>query len=242
MKNVIVTGGTRGLGLAICRQLAGDHYQVIMTGRQLSPDALTFLSDSDTAGRVHFRQIDQSETSSIRPFVKGIHNEFGSLYGLVNNAAIGGDGVLPTMHDSDIEQLVRINVLSTLLITKYVSRYMLLSGGGRIINIASIVATTGFNGLSVYAATKASLVGFTRSLARELGRAEITVNSISPGYMQTEMTDSIKSAQLKTIQGRSPLKRLVLPSEVASAVAYLLGPEAASVTGIDLTVDAGSTA
>jgi 3-oxoacyl-[acyl-carrier protein] reductase len=242
MKNVIVTGGTRGLGLAICSRLVLDHYRVVMTGRKPGPDALKLLNDRNNAGRIHFRRIDQSDTASIRPLIKNIYKEFGSFYGLINNAAIGCDSVLATMHDSNIEQLVRINVLSTLLITKYVCRYMLLSGGGRIINIASIVASTGFNGLSVYAATKASLVGFTRSLARELGRADITVNSISPGYMQTDMTDSIRPAHLTKIQGRSPLKRLVLPSEVASAIAYLLGPEAASVTGIDLTMDAGSTA
>jgi 3-oxoacyl-[acyl-carrier protein] reductase len=119
---------------------------------------------------------------------------------------------------------------------------MLLYGEGRIVNIGSIVASTGFHGLSVYAATKSALVGFTKSLARELGKANITVNSISPGYMETDMTKTITAERLTTVRNRSPLKRLVLPEEVAGAVAYLLGGGAASITGIDLRVDAGSTA
>lgn len=240
MKTVLVTGGTRGLGLAICQRLAVENYNVVMIGRQPSSDAKRLLASQSK--NLCFRSLDHLDIKSIGGFVKRAHKEFGNFYGLINNAAVGLDGVLATMSDTNIEQAIRINVLSTIVITKYVSRFMLLYGEGRIVNIGSIVASTGFHGLSVYAATKSALVGFTKSLARELGKANITVNSISPGYMETDMTKTITAERLTTVRNRSPLKRLVLPEEVAGAVAYLLGGGAASITGIDLRVDAGSTA
>jgi 3-oxoacyl-[acyl-carrier protein] reductase len=119
---------------------------------------------------------------------------------------------------------------------------MLLQRRGRIINVSSIIADTGFSGLSVYAASKAALVGLTKSLARELGRAGITVNAVAPGYMETDMTQSLKGERLETIRRRSPLGRLATVSDVSAAVTFLLSDDAASITGITLTVDAGSTA
>lgn len=240
MKTVLVTGGTRGLGLAICRRLLDDDYNVVMIGRQPSADAVSLLNRGEP--RICFRSLDHMNIAAISDFIKKLHAEFGAFYGLINNAAVGKDGVLATMRDRDIEQVLHVNLLSTILITKYVARAMLLSGEGRIVNIASVIAWTGFSGLSVYAATKAALVGFTKSLARELGKANITVNSVSPGYMQTDMTQVLTPDRLDTIQKRSPLRRLVLPEEVAGSVVYLLGADAASITGIDLRVDAGSTA
>ena len=119
---------------------------------------------------------------------------------------------------------------------------MLLSGGGRIINISSIIANTGFNGLSVYAASKSSLIGFTKSLSRELGKAKITVNAICPGYMQTEMTSGIDQIKLDQIKRRSPMKKLISPSDITGMVIYLLSSDAQLITGADFTIDAGSTA
>lgn len=240
MKTVLVTGGTRGLGLAICRRLLEHDYRVVMIGRQPSGDAISLLKNSES--RICFRPLDHMNTAAIGSFIKELHREFGAFYGLINNAAVGKDGVLATMRDRDIEQVVHVNLFSTILITKYVARFMLLSGEGRIVNVASIIAATGFSGLSVYAATKAALVGFTKALARELGKANITVNSISPGYMKTEMTGALAAERLHSIRRRSPLGRLVLPEEVAGSVVFLLGADASSITGIDLRVDAGSTA
>jgi 3-oxoacyl-[acyl-carrier protein] reductase len=146
------------------------------------------------------------------------------------------------MHDSQIRELVEINVLGTILLTKYAHRSMLAQREGRIVNISSIIAQTGFNGLSVYAATKASIEGFTLSLARELGRVGVTVNSIAPGYMATDMSSGLRDAQLDSIRRRSPLGRLVEAEDVASAVAFLLSDGARNITGTCITVDAGSTA
>jgi 3-oxoacyl-[acyl-carrier protein] reductase len=160
---------------------------------------------------------------------------------LVNNAGIGLDGVLATMHQSDIERLIATNLVGPIILTKYIARTMLSQGEGRIINISSIIASTGFHGLSVYAASKAGIEGFTRSLSRELGKMKITVNCVAPGYMETEMTSGLSDAKMGAVRRRAPLG-LPLTSDAAGAVAYLLGDDAARVTGTVLTVDGGSTA
>ena len=128
--------------------------------------------------------------------------EHGPLYGLVNNAALGTEGLLSNMHNSDIERLVRINTLSPVILTKYAVRSMMATGEGRVVNISSIIASTGYSGLSVYGATKASMLGFTRSLAREVGRLGVTVNAVAPGFMDTEMTAGMTDGQRK--QDRRP--------------------------------------
>lgn len=237
-KTILVTGGTRGLGLAIAVRLAAGGYRVIAAGRKCTPELESVMS----SGNVYFEPLDLANHSDIHEFVKRVTSTHGHLYGLVNNAAIGHDGVLATMHDSQIESLISINLTGTILVTKYAIRSMLLRREGRIINISSIIATTGFNGLSVYAATKAALNGFTRSLSREVGKAGITVNSVAPGYMQTEMTEALQGDKLESIKRRSPLGRLATVDDAAAAVTWLLSHDAASVTGTTLTVDAGSTA
>ena len=176
MHSVLVTGGSRGIGLAISRKLAAAGYNVIAVARRES-DELTGAIGGVVAhgtGGLHFRAFDLSDVDAIPSFVKGLRDEFGALYGLVNNAGIGTEGLLATMHNSEIEALLRLNVLSPVILTKYVVRQMMADGGGRIVNMSSIIASTGYNGLSVYGATKAAATGFTRSLAREVGKLGIT--------------------------------------------------------------------
>jgi 3-oxoacyl-[acyl-carrier protein] reductase len=146
------------------------------------------------------------------------------------------------MPTAQIEQLVRVNTLAPIVLTKYVVRAMLADGGGRIVNVASIVGFTGYSGLAVYGATKASLLGFTRSLAREVGRLGVTVNAVAPGFLDTEMTQGLDAEQRQQIARRSALRRLPDLDDVAHAVEFLLGEAAKSITGTVLTVDAGSTA
>jgi 3-oxoacyl-[acyl-carrier protein] reductase len=240
-RTVIVTGGTRGLGLAVTARLAADSYNVVATGRKLSPQLQATIA-AHPEGQVRFMPVDFENTSGIRDTVKRILSETKQVFGLVNNAAIGDDGVLATMHDSQIERMLQINCLAPILFTKYVCRSMLLKGDGRIVNISSIIASTGFSGLSVYAASKAAMVGFSKSLARELGKANITVNVIAPGYMSTDMTQGLQGEKLKRIERRSPLSRLAETADVAEAVGFLMGPGGRSITGTTITVDAGSTA
>ncbi len=242
MKNVLVTGGTRGLGLATAARLAGDGYHVIATGRRISRELADLAARNLPTGKVSFAELDLAQPEIIHEFVRATTAAHGPLYGLVNNAALGHDGVLATMHEAEIAQLVQVNILSAIFLAKYACRSMLLQRAGRIINIASIIAYTGFHGLSVYAATKSALIGFTKSLAREVGKAGITVNCVSPGYMETAMTEGIDAAKLDAIRRRSPLGRLVDVKDVAETIAFLMSDRAAMITGADFKVDAGSTA
>jgi 3-oxoacyl-[acyl-carrier protein] reductase len=194
------------------------------------------------SGVLHFKPFDLSEIDAIPIFVKALRDEFGAIYGLVNNAGIGTEGLLATMHNTEIEALVRLNVTSPIVLTKYVARHMMADGAGRIINMSSIIATTGYNGLSVYGATKAAASGFTRSLAREVGKLGITVNAIVPGFVDTELTQSLSEDQRKRIAGRSALRRLPETDDVARMVEYLLGDGGRNITGSVLTIDAGNTA
>ena len=188
-----------------------------------------------------FRAFDLADTAAIGGMVADLRRETGPVYGLVNNAGLGTGGLLAMMRDRDIESLVRLNTLSPLILTKYVLRSMMAARGGRIVSVSSIVATNGFKALSAYSATKASLEGFTRSLAREVGPLGITVNAVAPGFVNTEMTKELEEDDRHRIMGRSALRRMVGPDDVATAVAYLMSEEARNVTGITLTVDAGNT-
>src|ERR1700684_1262884 len=244
MHNILVTGGSRGIGLAIARRLAASGYHVIAVARRESDELTAAIKEAVRQGRglVHFKPFDLSEIDAIPAFVKQLRDEFGAIYGLVNNAGIGTEGLLATMHNTEIEALLRLNVLSPVVLTKYVVRHMMADGAGRIINMSSIIASTGYNGLSVYGATKAAATGFTRSLAREVGKLGITVNAIAPGFIDTELTHNLGPEQRQRIAGRSALRRLAAPDDVARMVEYLLGEGGRNVTGIVLTLDAGNTA
>lgn len=237
-KNVIVTGARRGLGLAISQRLAADGYKVLAVARSDSPE-LNALCDGDS---VCFECFDLANIDIIHAWVGDLTKRHGRIFGLVNNAAIGADGVLATMHERDIAQSLLVNLQSPIVLTKYVSRSMLLGGAGRIINISSIIGSTGFSGLSVYAATKAGLIGFTKSLSRELGKASITVNCVAPGYMDTDMTKGIAPDKLLSIKRRSPSGELASVESVSASVSFLMGEDGAMINGATLTVDAGSTA
>ena len=193
-------------------------------------------------GAFHFVPFDLAEIEDIADLVKTLRKDFGPIYGLVNNAGISFEGALALMPNSQIEQLVRLNTLSPMVLTKYVVRSMMADGGGRIVNIASIIGFTGYSGLSVYGATKASLIGFTRSLAREVGRMGVNVNAVAPGFVDTEMTQGLTDEHGQQIVRRSALRRLAEVDDVANAVEFLLSDKAKNITGTVLTVDAGSTA
>jgi len=244
MRSVLVTGGSRGLGLAIAQKLAGTGYSVIAVARKNSKELTAAMAERERAGpgAIHFRAFDLGEIDAIPGLVRGLRKEFGPLFGLINNAALGHDGVLATMHNSQIEELVRLNTLSPIVLSKYVVRAMMADGAGRIVNVASIVGFTGYSGLSAYAATKASMLGFTRSLAREVGRLGITVNAVAPGFLATEMTHGLGGDGLVKVTRRSALHRLAEVDDVADAVEYLLSAKARNISGTVITVDAGATA
>lgn len=244
MRNVIVTGASRGIGLGIARKLSGKTTRVIAIARSSSPDLTGSIEKAESCcpGSLQFRACDLAQVEGIADLVKSLRKEFGPIHGLVNNAGTSVEGTLAMTKISEMERLLRLNTLSPMVMTKAVVRYMMADGGGRIVNISSVTALTGYSGLSVYSASKASLLGFTRSLAREVGRMGVTVNAVAPGFVDTEMTRSLKEEDRQQIVRRSALKRLVEVDDVANAVEFLLGDAAKNITGTVLTVDAGNTA
>jgi 3-oxoacyl-[acyl-carrier protein] reductase len=232
------------LGLGIACKLVANGYRVIAIARHESEQLAAALREPELhkSGALNFRPFDLANTSGIRGLVLQLREEFGPLYGLINNAGIGASGILTMMPDAQIEQLVHLNTVSPVILTKYVVRAMMTDGGGRIVNIASIVSFTGFSGLSVYSATKASIVGFTRSLARDIGSLGINVNAVAPGFVDTDMTEALDGRKREQIIHRSALRRLAEVEDVANAVEFLLSDKAKNITGTVLTVDAGNTA
>jgi len=242
--NVVVTGGSRGLGLGIVRKLAAVGYRVIAIARRESEELTNAIAELEPhkTGVLNFKPFDLANTGDIRLLVKQVRDEFGPIYGLVNNAGIGFSGLLTMMPDSQIGQLIHLNTVSPVLLTKYVVRGMMVEGSGRIVNIASIVGFAGYRGLTVYSATKASIIGFTRSLAREVGALGINVNAVAPGFVDTNMTEALTDQKREQIVRRSALFRLAEIEDIANAVEFLLGRQARNITGTVLTVDAGNTA
>jgi 3-oxoacyl-[acyl-carrier protein] reductase len=236
MKVVVITGTSRGVGEAIAMNFIKDGYLVVGVSR--TPAAEQLSSESN------FHQIlfDLNETSKIPELCSRILKEFGAPFALVNNSALGLDGLLATQKNDDILLQVSVNLTAAILLTKYISRNMLEKREGRIINISSIVSSTGYKGLSVYAATKSALVGFTKSLSRELGSRNITVNCVHPGFLETDMSAGIGSEDLSKIVRRSALKRLPTVTDVANTVSFLAGVGGSNITGQSIVVDAGSSA
>jgi len=244
LRSVLVTGGSRGLGLGIGQKLAASGYRVIAVARNKSKEvtAAMALAERAGAGALHFVPFDLGKIDEIPELVRKLRKEFGVLFGLVNNAAVGYAGALATMHNSKLEEQVRLNTLSPIVLTKYVVRGMMADGAGRIVNVASIIGFTGYSGLAAYAATKTSMIGFTRSLAREVGRLGINVNAVAPGFLATDMTHEFDKEALQKIMRRTALRRFAAVEDVANAVEFLLGDKARNITGTVLTVDAGATA
>lgn len=244
MRNIIVTGGSRGIGLGISKRLAGPGTRVLAVARKPNPlfDAAMADAEQVQPGSLQFVPFDLTDLERIPELVKSLRKEFGPVSGLVNNAGISFEGVLAMMPAAQMEQLVRVNTLAPMILTKHVVRSMLADGGGRIVNISSITALTGYSGLSVYSATKASLLGFTRSLAREVGPMGVTVNAVAPGFIDTDLTESLTEEDRHRIARRSALKRLATVDDIAGTVEFLLSEGAKNMTGTVLTVDAGNIA
>jgi len=242
-KTVVVTGGARGLGLSITKQLLSNNYNVLAIARTESVTFQELACDNLILKRHDFTDLKGIHTLSKDLNALALTHFSSPIYGLVNNAAIGQNGVLGTLHEQDISEILTVNVQAPILLTKYISREMMLNSiAGRIVNVGSIIASTGYSGLSVYAASKAAMEGFTRSLARELGKVNITVNVVAPGFMQTDMTAALGREDLEKIRRRSALGELATTEAVANAGSYLLSAQAALTTGTVLTVDGGSTA
>lgn len=241
-RSVIVTGGSRGLGAGLVAAFLAAGDRVATCSRSSTPAIEAWAGDPELPGRFLHEPVDLADPSAIDAFVATAVERHGSVDVLVNNAGVARDGVLGLVRDEEIDEVVDLNLKATIHVSRAVTRRMLRQGSGRIVNVSSIVGLSGYRGLSVYSATKAALDGFTRSLARELGARGITVNSVAPGYLRTEMSHGLDERQLAQIARRTPLRRLGEPEDVAAAVLFLASPEARFITGHVLVVDGGLTA
>jgi 3-oxoacyl-[acyl-carrier protein] reductase len=233
----LVTGASRGIGAAIAQRLSSDGARVIGTATTAEGAALISEALRQSGGRGAV--LDVASQGSIDALIDGIESQEGSIGILCNNAGITRDALLLRMKQEDWDAVLQTNLASVFRLSKAVLRGMMKARNGRIISIASVVGLTGNAGQANYAAAKAGIVGFTKSLAREVGSRNITVNVVAPGFIDTDMTRALSAEQRAGLSTQIPLGRLGLPADIAAAVAFLASPEAAYITGETLNVNGG---
>ncbi len=242
-RTVIVTGGTRGLGFAIVQDLLACGYAVATCGRRQSNGLKELIANHDPRS-IFWLPCNIGDEKEEAEFIRAVRQwaPKGSFFGLVNNAGISGEGILATFPNVDSAKLIEVNLLGALRLSRLALQWLLVEGrAGRIVNISSIIGSRGYTGLAAYAASKAGLDGLTRALAREVGRRQITVNSVAPGYLDTGMSSSLSESKRQQIVRRTPLGRLGTVADVVPLVRFLLSEDARFITGQTLIVDGGIT-
>ena len=237
MDVLLISGGSKGLGAGLVDSFLKRGFKVATFSR--TPTERTTGGENEYGENFYFQALSLGDKPACKQYVQDVQRKLGDINILVNNAGVAHTSVLALADDDDIDRLIDTNLKGTFYLTRLVCRPMLSLGSGRIINISSIVGLSGYRGLSVYSATKAGLDGFTRSLARELGSRNITVNSVAPGYLTTEMTEELGERQMRQIVGRTPMGRMGSAEDVAGAVHFLASEEADFITGQVLVVDGG---
>jgi len=235
----VITGGSRGIGQAIAGRLGelGARLAVTATSEDGARRAEEVLREAGAEAKGY--ALDVTAADAIEPFLKAVQEDLGTPGILVNNAGITRDGLLMRMKDEDWQAVIDTNLSSVLRMTRAVARPMMKAKGGRIINIASVVAAMGNAGQANYAAAKAGILGLTKSTARELGPRGITVNAVAPGFIDTDMTRGLPEEQREALLQQVPLGRFGDPAEVAESVAFLAGPGGGYITGSTLHVNGG---
>jgi 3-oxoacyl-[acyl-carrier protein] reductase len=233
----LVTGATRGIGEAIAQALAMAGATVI--GTATTDDGAAKISSSLAGNGGAGIRLDVTDAAAVDAAIADIETRFGAITILVNNAGITRDNLLLRMKDDEWDAIMATNLKPAFRLAKAVLRGMMKARHGRIIQIGSVVGTSGNPGQANYAAAKAALLGFTKSLAQEVGSRNITVNCVAPGFIDTDMTKALADGQRQTLLGRIPLGRLGTPADIANAVAFLASPQAGYITGATLHVNGG---
>lgn len=236
-KVIIVSGCSRGIGQEIVKRLILEGAIVACFSRS-NPEWINNYSEK----QIYWSSVDLKNIDGVKKFVTHVYKKYKHIDGLVNNAGINYDGILTTMDEDKIHEIITLNIESTVLVSKQVIKYMMIKQSGSIVNISSIVGGfRGYKGASVYGMSKAALIGFTKSLARELGEKNIRVNAVLPGFVETNMTIDMEESKKDQVLRRTPLKRFAEPAEIASVVRFLLSDEASYVTGHGLIADGGNS-
>jgi 3-oxoacyl-[acyl-carrier protein] reductase len=240
-QTAIVTGASQGLGKAIAIELARNGARVACVARSAEKLADTVAAIVQSGGAAEAFSCDVKSKESVEKVVDGVAENWGRLDILVNNAGITRDTLLPRMTDDEWDDVINTNLRGAFLFTRAASRYMMRARYGRIVNVSSVSGLIGNPGQTNYSASKAGLIGMTRSLSRELAGRKVTVNAICPGFIESEMTKALGDVVLDEVKKRVPAKRLGQPEDVSAAVLFLASPAAAYITGAVLTVDGGIT-
>lgn len=241
-RHVIITGGSRGLGAAMIEGLLSDGYMVSTCSRSKSANIEALQSHADYGSRFFWQRCEVGEGNQVDDFINAAAEWAGEagIWGLVNNAGVAQTGILASFPNRETEKILKVNLFGAIQAARAASEHMLRANkGGRIINISSIIGSRGYNGMSAYSASKAGMDGLSRALARELGRRKITVNSVAPGYVLTEMSSVLTPVQLNQIVNRTPMGMLAEDSDVTNLVRFILSDAARLITGQTILVDGG---
>ena len=240
-KVIIISGGSRGLGQALVADFLEAGHIVATFSRKATPFIHECQEEYAEDKRFFWQAVDGTQFEQLKEFAFSVIREYGRVDVLINNAAIGVEGILTLMPESHIERGIALNLESVIYLTRTCLKSMLQQQDGCIISISSIVGIRGYNGMSVYSATKAALDGFSRSLAREMGKAGIRVNSIAPGYFESDMSSGLAESQRARIIRRTPLRRLGTIQDFVGVARFLISPDASFITGQTIVVDGGIT-
>ncbi len=239
-KVAVITGATRGIGKQIALVLANQGYDVAINYRGEDNDLVSVKKEVEEMGRkIYLRECDVSDYESCEEFIKDVIAEFGNIDVLVNNAGITKDGLFLRMKKEDFESVIDVNLIGTFNMTRNVIPYMIKAKKGRIVSIASVVGISGNAGQTNYSASKAGIIGFTKSLAKEVASRNITVNAVAPGFIKTPMTDVLKDEVKEEMLKLIPLKRFGNPEDVANVVKFLVSEDSSYITGQVLHIDGG---